>query len=638
MVFFELPTTLQKTAFGLVLLGSCAVYWSASGVLLDDAYIYIRVARNLLAGHGPRFNTGDAHMPITGVGWLLVLVASKIAVPWASWVVLAKSLFVLLLAGASGFLYAVLAPRLPLAAVLAPLPVFFAPWMRLLCGHDVALALAAGVGLIWAFQSGRLVLLPIFAAACYMARGEGAVFAGLLLTAGLIRARASPEGRSIVRRMLFAGLAAGIVVGAWHVYYASEFGALLPSTLSTKAMQAQGPWPPFERYLGMHLERVVDRGVWIPFAALGALVAALIVPPLAVWPVVQFAALVAFGVAYYFWYYYPLDLFVGLSLIVGMSSVLGAAARGLRIPSRPLTAWALVVIAVGSGLAIFSSARPGPVRFDPAARSGVRYRAYSEIASWVADRVPASAGSTPVVLSEEIGVFGFLLPGHRVLDTAGLAAPVEDPRDFFHWARFTKRFAPDVILKTWTDDVEGMVLPGPGGGYLAFERSFRPSLDYHGVSVFTPPDPDDLDEWFTTPVRNLLELARDPLSAPIPLLVERRAGLGFVLFAYARSVLQLPVADVELRELHVGYGLYDRAWQRDATGGVRFEVQVEAPTGQRHILWSRELHPLENERDRGPQSVVVALPESAVNQLVFLIDPLEDNKGDWSYWSGIELR
>jgi hypothetical protein len=146
----------------LVVLAVCgALYWNASPVLLDDSFTYLRVAQNWLAGYGPRFNPGDAHMPITSPGWLLLLMAGKMLVPAASFVTIAKVTAFARLLGAS-LVLARRHPQLPLAANLAPIPVFFTPWMAALAAMT-PLALLAGLAMIQAVAMRRappLVRLP----------------------------------------------------------------------------------------------------------------------------------------------------------------------------------------------------------------------------------------------------------------------------------------------------------------------------------------------------------------------------------------------------------------------------------------------------------------------------------------------
>ena len=83
---------IQRASFAAILLGCLSLYAWGTEVELDDAHIYFRVAENWLAGHGPRFNLGDRHMPITGVGWLLILTAVKGTLPQIGLSTIAKVL------------------------------------------------------------------------------------------------------------------------------------------------------------------------------------------------------------------------------------------------------------------------------------------------------------------------------------------------------------------------------------------------------------------------------------------------------------------------------------------------------------------------------------------------------------------
>jgi hypothetical protein len=633
----------RLAVFALVLLGSVALYAWSSRVVLDDAFIYLRVARNVLEGAGPRFNPGDAHLPITGVGWLALLVGAKLLLPGIALGVLAQALFVACLALAALALHALLAPRLPLASLVAPLPVFFTPWMKTLCGHDTALALAAGLGLLWSVDARRFALATPFAAACYLARGEGAVFATLALAVAALRAlRPGAERPLHLRRLLLGSAVAAAAVLAWHAWYASEFGALLPSTLAAKRLQGLGPWPSFASQLGPHLLRILEPRWLAAFAIAGGAILARQLPLLAAWPLVHTATLAALGVAYYFWYLFPVDFAAALALGVGLAAACELAARASPRLRGPLGRAALPALCVALAVGALAPARravtdawPGgrPQRDPLVARSELRQAAYREVADWLRAHPSGGRSRTPTLLADEIGLFGFFLPEARVVDVAGLAVPVDSPDHFFDWAHFARSLEPDAIVRPSTGDVTEMLLPRRDGGWARFARSFRPTRDYNGVSLFVRRAPEPPG---ATLPSGLLLASQDPLVVSQPLVVEKRRGIGWILFAHARSELAHPVPP-HARRLELGFGYLDGALE-GATDGARFEVFAVHADGSRSALWSRVLRPREVEADRGPQRAAFALPAAGVEKLVLSIDPLEHPSWDWTYWSRVALR
>jgi hypothetical protein len=113
----------------------------------------------------------------------------------------------------------------------------------------------------------------------------------------------------------------------------------------------------------------------------------------------------------------------------------------------------------------------------------------------------------------------------------------------------------------------------------------------------------------------------------------RLAMLPIGLFAHAPVKFSVRV-DAR-RNLDVGFGIIDGAWQGDAsTDGVCFRVTVpNAPTP----AWERCLDPKQISADRGPQQATIMLPEVA--DTVELETACRVNcSWDWSYWSRISLH
>src|SRR6202044_3184481 len=119
------------------------------------------------------------------------------------------------------------------------------------------------------------------------------------------------------------GLAIGAaLVGAWHVFYFSAFGQIFPDTLHAKMLQGQSKFfskvhPYFYRHYLSAFSVVV-----VPVAAYGLYVGFRRLPMLFAWPVVHMAALYAVGVAYYHWYYYPVELVLLVSVALAIDQAL----------------------------------------------------------------------------------------------------------------------------------------------------------------------------------------------------------------------------------------------------------------------------------------------------------------------------
>jgi hypothetical protein len=90
-------------------------------------------------------------------------------------------------------------------------------------------------------------------------------------------------------------------------------------------------------------------------------------------------------------------------------------------------------------------------------------------------------------------------------------------------------------------------------------------------------------------------------------------------------------------------GLIDAAFRPGApsvTDGVTVEILENRPDGLRRLLYQRTLDPVKNERDRGPQAIVLDPAGPFSGPLVFKITagPKGSLANDWAYWSRIEIR
>ena len=123
-----------------------------------------------------------------------------------------------------------------------------------------------------------------------------------------------------------------------------------------------------------------------------------------------------------------------------------------------------------------------------------------------------------------------------------------------------------------------------------------------------------------------------------------------VLRAHAdtKVVVSLPEKAETARELSIGFGLLDAAWQESegaiasnhnlSVDGVMFRVSAISTEGEETLLFSQWLDPHENEADRGEKQATVTLP-AQTDRIVLktLKGPNENDNWDWSYWSKFEM-
>lgn len=212
-----------------VLYGIAALATGAG--IVDDTYIFLRYARNVLEGAGPVFNDGQRVEGFTSPLWLLVLTGvlqlgfdpprtAVIASAIAGLVALA----VLLRAAAPRPLEGTLA-----AAFLASNPSFaFWAWT----GMDTALVALLLLLVVVSFErdirTGRAgVGTGLFLAGAALARLDALWLVPILM---LLRARRAPPGRWVMALLAPSAIALAALLLLRHAYY----GAWLPNTFAAK--------------------------------------------------------------------------------------------------------------------------------------------------------------------------------------------------------------------------------------------------------------------------------------------------------------------------------------------------------------------------------------------------------------------
>ncbi len=225
----------------LVFLHQTLTYWQLIGpAVIDDAFIPMRYARQLLAGHGLVYNPGEAVEGYTSFAWTVLLagvmalgldplptaqllgVGCGLVTLWASWRITAR-----LLPDEPRWLH--LLPPLFLATNRT-----FCIWAveameTKLFGALFALALLAW--LRWGARRVRRVpVTGLLLAALALTRPEGYLFALALASAALFEARRAGEQGELG----YQAAAFGLVCGAHLAFRLGFYGDLLPNTFYAK--------------------------------------------------------------------------------------------------------------------------------------------------------------------------------------------------------------------------------------------------------------------------------------------------------------------------------------------------------------------------------------------------------------------
>lgn len=443
-------------------------YWSQGYLQVDDAFIYLRIAHNMMVGLGPVWNSGDAFTNSTSGLWPSLIAVCGSVFGAAKLPIISKSLFYLCLCGASAFLYLLLkGSKANHLAWIAPLAIFLPGQLIFVIGMETALALLTVLGAIWAYTSNRsLYLTAIFLGLFYLTRAEGILFATLLvadyLGFGWYRRRREDTARERLIALMGPGLACLGLAASWHVYTLAFTGTFFPATLNAKMIQgASGTfWEPFATKIVSNALDAVRRNPFIVvLAVFGAGWLLRATPLIAWWTAIHLCAYGALQVAAYGWYYYPLFFAMTLAMFLGFGQVPSSALRFVQDASASkklleatftlLAAIALTVLTIKSQTAI---AHPlawlKDLRLhgfpDPA---DDRRRAYEQVSEWFLKDRPETRGAA--ILTDEIGVLGYHLREWKIVDEIGLTDPGFTNARIHDWDYYVGHFAPQFLVRNY---------------------------------------------------------------------------------------------------------------------------------------------------------------------------------------------
>ena len=373
----------------------------------DDAYIYLRIAENVVHRGEWAFNPGvpvnAATSPLYAV-FVALLVALHLPGLITSLVV-ASALSLGLLAVAT---YRGMLPFGPVAATLAALIASTFPTLLRSEGMETPTYLACIALTALAVQGGNEYIVGALAGLTALGRPEGGIIIPIALGALWLR-----SGRVPWRALLLPI----IPIALWLGFCLHTFHTVVPHTMKIKAMQSSLPaWQ--ESWLIGFIAHLKALRFLAPFAAFGAFLvvrdlkrspfAAIVI----LFGLIQIAGYtVAHAPATYFWYDSPGDFAYLLALVVGLVAALRwIAARYTALPrsfvawtlSAALCLWALATIA-------YEATHAKPYRVSPD---------YIASALWLKQH----AGASDWIAANEIGYIG-IYSGLPVKDMLGLADP-----------------------------------------------------------------------------------------------------------------------------------------------------------------------------------------------------------------------
>jgi hypothetical protein len=430
----------RTTVGALVVLTGVLVLVSAPAwhTTVDDAWITVRYAEHLAAGHGPVYNTGEWVEGASNPLWTVLLaVAIRCGLDLPTALEVFGLAHAVLLVPAVWWLARTLAGRDHPALLVAPLLVALSPHVGVVATNGLetaqwllVLVLVCGVW-IRADSPRRRFVAGLCCGGLALVRPEGIVLAPLLALFDLVRHRrdlARAEGWALAAGALV--VLVPLIALRWSLY-----GALIPNSIVAKEhLTFAKLWEKNSSYMSY------DGPLW-PIAIAGVVVAPLVRPRTGARAVIALVALATLAIAWQVEMWMP-----GSRLLLGLW-VLGAAGWGAAAAAGPERwRWGLVGVAAVSLASWWGSGQPWSTvyRYDDH-HSVIPHNPASRAAEHVARWVPSG---TTIAVRDAGVVAAALGPRLRVVETHPRALTRPHPLGADSRVRDLRDTPPEVVVVT----------------------------------------------------------------------------------------------------------------------------------------------------------------------------------------------
>ncbi len=401
---------------------------------MDDFFITIRYARNIAAGKGWVFNPGERVLGTTTPLFTLIITGFVwIGVPAMAAVRILCSVF---LFGTSVMCYQYFKNKgqenIGFAAGL--LFCLLLP-LRQLWGNEIPMCFFFLLGSLYYYDREKWGVSAVFQCLYALTRMEGLLF--FILCTGILFWRK----KKIIWSALIPFF---VIIVPWLIFSAVYFGDVFPNTLYAKARQGARPdiWISFSAGF-WNTVRDFFFNLKSPLSCIFALAGLLALFRrrhilLLSWCVIHQLGYGLLGVpGSYPWYYYPLWLLIPMTLGGGIHVLIQWENR--RNPGHCPTLiphmqfYGLLLI-----LLLFS------FLFQP--RANVFYHSRHELYKKASEYIQENFPKGTKMIADEIGIFGYYLPDHVILDTAGLVHRGFPPEAYFRYEYLVRTQQPPVII------------------------------------------------------------------------------------------------------------------------------------------------------------------------------------------------
>mgnify|MGYP001034946649 CR=1 FL=1 len=613
--------------FASVLAASIFVYAANVTVFMDDVFIYLRVAKNIVNGIGPVFNSGDTHFPITSPLWVMLLALFSKVFTSIDSVALSKILFIVFLSSASWFSFLLFRKYIGVFAALVPLPIFFNYISTSCSGGEIALVYFAMFGLLWAYLKKKSAILTgIFGAIGYLARGELVLLLCMVVLHFLFLSLKNKDSyRKIFRFILIISGTFFVCIMFWHLYYFIFFGSLFPNTLKAKIVQGKsGLWGLYKSFGRSQFDMVLKtKIVLIVFFLFGVFYFRTLSFFLTGFTIIHYYVYSFMVIPFYHWYYYDYHLILNLFTFLGFAALAHLLMKKILIHLKKYS-WkksvTIPLLIIFTFISLFIIYYTSELKDISRYKSDKRYNDYVKLANWIRPKLKKD----DVILSGEIGILGYELQDHVFRDTNGIASPNISLKNINKIGSFVADYSPRYMIFPREKDSTRIELNKTD--VFFFKRIYMSGKSREDYGTVYERDYSDIPRY----LKNLLGFLRSPeilFEASV-----KQMGGKYILFVHApfSSTVDIPPS---ASGFEISYGILKSAWKTKSKhmDGSLFRLIGHKKGSVGIVFMEKLVDPSKGNLKDNYNNFKISFAPGTFEKLEVQINERQNNYVDWTY-------
>ena len=635
---FEITTTkkIELCLLGVIVAIALSIGISLCGrIIIDDAYITYRYARNLAEGLGFVYNPGERVFSTTTPLYTLVLVASYF---FSKDLATNSYLFsVLSLVSCIILIYMIFArEKIGVVGLMASFLIAINSLIILTFGMETCFYLLLLLLSIYFYLDNKLILTAFFLGLSVLTRIDGFIMVGTLAIHYIIVNFKSIKNLTTIKKLFRPLLIFIVTITPWFLFSIAYFGQLFPNTLNVKMAQLQSHLCWQFSFTHDFLKVILDQYLYfIALFIFGVILIVLKYRKLSVLLVYFLVYLISYSkLPYYHWYVAPpLTVFlivssIGFYFIIKL--ILSGLEKEVATSSVFNSKYAKILVILPLILMFIVSASPimentnNLLMSAPTLESNLDNR--MNFYKYIGEEIKNETNEDNTIGAAEIGIFGYYSE-RRILDFCGLLQPFI--AENLGSKRIIETYKPDLIVYS---PIFG-VFPENLLYYYKIKECHVIQNEKWFILEYTN-DSSSLITRFTNIETNL-----PPQYCTVNVLDIRNIHkISFFEHPLTNKKAYVFFNNITIPKnatLKFGIALDPQVWSPDKGDGVLFEICIKENESE-HKIFSKYIDPKNNPEDRKWNDFEIDLSEFSNKSVTITFatspGPKNNNAFDWAWW------